>query len=120
MYQSSSSFKACKSFSCYWGWFVFWTDGSKKDVAIRLQKTSWSYEFFERKGKMLSRLINFLLNIIDDSSFSHYWKKIFQVETRKVLLSTISQERLNGLVIIFIERELVRNLNYENLVKKFI
>ena len=34
--------------------------------------------------------------------------------------SIISQEMLNGLVIIFIERELIRNLDYENLVKKFI
>ena len=34
--------------------------------------------------------------------------------------STISQEKLNCLVIIFIERELVRNVDHANLVKKFI
>ena len=33
---------------------------------------------------------------------------------------TISQKMLNDLVIIFIERELVRNLDYETLVKKII
>ena len=36
------------------------------------------------------------------------------------LRSTMSQERLNGLAIISIERELVRNLDYEKLVKEFI
>jgi len=70
---------------CYWGWFVFWTDGSKRDVAIKLQETSWISEFFERKEIVLSGFINFLLNIIDDSSFSHCWKKLFQVEISKVL-----------------------------------
>ena len=93
---------------------MFWIEGSKRDVAIRLQETSWSSEFFERKGRVSSRLMNFLSNIIDDSSFDHCWNKLFQA------WSTISQERLNGLVIIFIERELVRNLEiYANLVKKF-
>ena len=32
----------------------------------------------------------------------------------------MSQERLNGLAIISIERDLVRNLDYETLVKEFI
>jgi len=32
----------------------------------------------------------------------------------------MSQERLNGLAIISIERELVRNLDYDNLIKEFI
>ena len=32
----------------------------------------------------------------------------------------MSQERLNGIAIISIERELVRNLDYDNLIKEFI
>ncbi|XP_056848988.1 uncharacterized protein LOC108831809 [Raphanus sativus] len=39
---------------------------------------------------------------------------------KSYLRSTMSQERLNGLAIISIERELVRNLDYENLVKEFV
>jgi len=39
---------------------------------------------------------------------------------KSYLRSTMSQERLNGLAIISIERELVRNLDYEHMVKDFI
>jgi len=39
---------------------------------------------------------------------------------KSYLRSTMSQERLNGLAIISIERELVRNLDYDNLIKEFI
>ncbi|XP_056864601.1 uncharacterized protein LOC108851191 [Raphanus sativus] len=39
---------------------------------------------------------------------------------KSYLRSTMSQERLNGLAVISIERDLLRNLDYETLVKEFI
>lgn len=101
-------------------------DGKDLFIELKLLKEALPKEikrargvgFLKKNGGLLCKYMDSLPYVVDNSSFSCLCReKFFKVEADKEYLrSTMSQDRLNGLAMMSIERDMIEELGYENLI----